>query len=85
MFKVKIKKSDYEFLMNVSQTILEAYVEKIEVIEDDVILFFESYSVYDRFEANYNSAIVHFGMVNQDYLNETGEVMQKIYDEIVEQ
>ncbi|ATF26857.1 hypothetical protein [Brochothrix thermosphacta] len=80
MFIIDMKKDDYQFLMEVSPTIFEGFIQDIKVEEDKFRLYFENYASYDKFDTNYNCAIVHFGMINQAFLNETGERMQRIYD-----
>lgn len=77
---VTLSKQDYDFLIDVaSDMFLEA--PNHEIVGETVIFSFKDETDWQNFLTDYNFSIVHFGMDNQDTVNEIGIAMYRIYDD----
>ncbi len=57
--------------------------EKNKSIENNVVKLFMEEQDFIEFQNDYNGSIVHYGMNNQDTVNEIGIELYKIFDECI--
>lgn len=81
MLKLKLKKYDYDFLDGVAHDIFD-FSSGIEPLKDDVFVLFNDVDQWNSFDADYSSAIVHYGMTpGPEYeITAIGNRMEYIHD-----
>lgn len=85
MLKLKLNKDGYDFLERVGHDIFD-FSSGIEQLKDDVFVLFKDVDQWNNFDADYSSAIVHYGMTpSTEYeITDIGNRMEYIHDKYFE-
>ncbi|MGM0239875.1 hypothetical protein [Enterococcus sp. AZ103] len=77
---ITLKKSDYDFLKKIDKKIIAG----LDVVEksDSIEIKFTDKESLDDWDDNLTFAIVHYGLDDQEEVNEVGQRMYEIYDDI---
>lgn len=82
MYRVKLDKDVYNYLINILEDVdIKDNIRTTDVGTDRVTIQLDVDTKLDLMEYVEDKQL-EIGFVNQDYLNEDGKKLQKIYDEI---
>lgn len=82
MTDLKLKKSDFDFLLKTMELSKECVISYVPDDNENITFKVEDYS---DFQDMMNFDIINIGMDNQDTVNELGKRMYLIYDIILDQ
>ncbi|MBN1047094.1 hypothetical protein DVW08_17365 [Clostridium botulinum] len=81
MYKIILSKSLYDYMIDKLEDNLKNKIKDISYKNDEVNFYLDVDIKLDIMEFVEDKQL-EIGFVNEDYLNEDGEKLQKIYDEI---
>ena len=82
MYRVKLDKDAYNYLMNILEDVdIKDNIRTTDVDTDRVTIQLDVDTKLDLTEYVEDKQL-EIGFVNEDYLNEDGKKLQKIYDEL---